>query len=215
MTETEQLPDLSRMEEGNEYTVYYRSQRSGNEVDRTGTVTTAIETDDGPIIRLHTEQRDCYKHTYVALTEAETKSGDDCVAAYSMTVEADPPNGGDPPTLGEAYVVQFESARTSLLGIVDRVVREDGPGPFLVTDGGTMPAELEQKFYDHIQKAEDMEQVSWLFWTYEGIKDSEWKNVAYRCWVLTEKYDDEHILLVNAIDRHYGYTIEEAKADDG
>lgn len=134
--ETE-LPDLSRMDVGEEYTVYYRSQRSGNEVDRTGTVTSAFEIDGGDhIIRLHDEQRGCYKHTYIALTENETKSGDGCVSAHSLTLEAAPPNGGDPPALGESYVVKFEPARNSVLGIVDRVVREDGPGPFLLTDGG-------------------------------------------------------------------------------
>lgn len=136
-TETEQLPDLSRLEVGNEYTVYYSSQRSGNEVDRTGTVTTNFETEEGDqLVRLHEEQRDCYKHSVVALMEATNSSGDDVVGAYSLTLEAEPPNGDDPVRLGETYTVRFETSRTSLLGIVDRVVREDGPGPYLVTDGG-------------------------------------------------------------------------------
>lgn len=121
--------DIFRLEEGNEATAYYTSKRSGNEVSKTGTVTYVADT----FVRLHVEQRDCLKHSYLALIEAELKSGDDCIAAYSMTVEAEPPNGGDPPKLGNTYTVVFESTRTTLLGVVDRVVREDGPGPFLMT----------------------------------------------------------------------------------
>jgi len=131
------LPDLSKIQVGHEVTAYYASQRSGNEVDRTGTVTAAMKREDGGnLIRYHVEQRDCFKHSYVALTETELASGEEAVAAFSLTAEADPPEGGDPPTLAKMYMVEYESVRTSLLGIVDRVVREDGPGPHLVTDGG-------------------------------------------------------------------------------
>lgn len=130
-------PDISGMEPGNEYTVYYRSARSGNELDRTGTVTDVGEHDHpGRVVWLHEERRGCLDHAYLLVSEAETEDGEDCVACFSMTVSADTPTDDDPPKPGQVYTVRFESGRTTLLGMVDRVVREDGPGPMLLTDGG-------------------------------------------------------------------------------
>lgn len=139
MSDEDHPPDLSRLKEGYEITAYYRSMRSGNEVDRGGEVTAVKETEKGHFARVYIEQRDCFKHQYMALADATTDRDEDVVAAYSITAEAEPPaaNEDNPPILGRMYPVRFEPERTSILGIVDRIVREDGPGPFLVTDGGT------------------------------------------------------------------------------
>lgn len=136
MTETDQLPDIDRLEEGHEVSVYYRSKRSGNMVDRTGTVSESADLDSGRMVRVHTGERGPYKHQYVTLVYADTEEEDKVVAAFSETVDSDEPAGGDPPVVGEIYTVRFTVSRRSFLGEVDRVVREDGPGPFLVTDGG-------------------------------------------------------------------------------
>lgn len=130
---TEQLPDLSRMEEGEEYTVYYGSRRSGNEVDRTGIVTSTFDADDGsPVVHLHDERRDCFKHAYVALTDSELQSGEPVVAAYSLMVVADDPTADERPGAGDLYTLRFSTGRTSYLGLVDRVVRHGSRGPIII-----------------------------------------------------------------------------------
>lgn len=133
MTRDGEPPDISQMKVGGEYTVYYLSQRSGKEVGREGVVSHALDGSDGPVVFLHVEQRSCYKHQYVALVDSETTDGEETVAAISVTAESDPPAGDDPPVIGEVYPVSFSVSRKTILGPVDRIVMEDGPGPFLVT----------------------------------------------------------------------------------
>lgn len=124
MATTDDPPDLSRLDEGDEVRVYYRSSRSGNEVDRRGEfVFTTANENDKRLFWVHDEQRDTLKHQYVVLYDAETTIGDPCVAALSATVEADPPNDGDPPKPGGIFTVQFTVQRTSHLGVVDRIMR--------------------------------------------------------------------------------------------
>lgn len=123
MVDTDDPPDLTRLDDGDEVRVYYTSQRSGNEVDRTGEVAFTTPGDDGTLYWVHTEQRDTLKHQYVVLYTAETEGGDPAVAALSVTVRGDEPNDGDPPKPGASFVVQFTVERTSHLGVVDRVMK--------------------------------------------------------------------------------------------
>jgi hypothetical protein len=125
MADTDNPPDLSQLEQGDDARVYYRSQRSGNEVDRRGEfVFTTTNPDDEQLFWVHTEQRDTLKHQYVVLSDGKTKSGDPCVVAMSVTVAADEPNEGDPPKPGNHFVVQFTVERTSVLGVVNRVMKD-------------------------------------------------------------------------------------------
>jgi hypothetical protein len=125
MPTTDDPPDLSRLEPGDDLKVYYRSQRSGNEVDRKGEFlfTTLDDADAGPLYWVHTEQRDTLKHQYAVLNATETTDGEPCVAAYSVTVAADEPNEGDPPKPPATFAVTFNVERKSLLGVVDRVMK--------------------------------------------------------------------------------------------
>lgn len=124
-------PDLERLDRGDEVTVYYNSNRSGNEVDRTGTVSNTLVSDDGEhIARIHVDRHSALKRQYVALAEVES-DGEEFVAAFSLTAEAE--IGMEPPQLGRHFSTKFTTTRTTYLGTVDRIVREDGPGPFLVT----------------------------------------------------------------------------------
>jgi len=125
MVDTDDPPELSRLEQGDEARVYYRSQRSGNEVDRTGefVFTTLDDADAGPFYWVHTEQRDTLKHQYAVLHDTETTDGDPCVAAYSVTVSADPPDDDPPPKPGDSFALTFNVDRKSLLGVVDRVMK--------------------------------------------------------------------------------------------
>lgn len=133
---SDELPDLSRFEVGNDVRVFYRSQRSGNEVDREGTVSEVIEADDGPVVRVHTGEPEPFKHIYMALTEAESKDGEVRVHAFSQTTEPDGMDWEDGPDLGMSYVLQFSISRNTYLGPVDRVVRTDSSTPIMMTDGG-------------------------------------------------------------------------------
>jgi hypothetical protein len=125
MTDTDDPPDLDRLEEGDDVKVHYLSKRSGNEVDRTGefVFTTSNPDDDTTLFWVHTDQPSPLKHQYVVLSKAETTDGDDVVIATSATVAADDPNDGDPPRPGTHHAVQFTAERTSHLGIVDRVMK--------------------------------------------------------------------------------------------
>ena len=125
MVDTDDPPDLSELEQGDDARVYYRSRRSGNEVDRRGefVFTTRNDADSGPFYWVHTEQRDTLKHQYVVLHATETKSGDPAVAAYSVSVGAEQPNEGGPVEPGTTFAVTFGVERTSLLGVVDRVMK--------------------------------------------------------------------------------------------
>lgn len=123
MPDTDDPPDLSRLEDGDEVRVYYRSTRTGNEVDRRGEyVFTTTNPEDRRLYWVHTEQRDTLKHQYVVLYDTERKGGGPCVAATSVTVEAEQPND-DPPKPGSHYAIQFNVARKSHLGVVDRVMK--------------------------------------------------------------------------------------------
>lgn len=125
MPTTDDPPALDRLDEGDDARVYYRSSRSGNEVDRRGEVAfTTTNENDKRLFWVHTEQRDTLKHQYVVLYDAETTSGDPCVAATSVTVAAEVPNDGDPPKPGATFAVTFTVERTSHLGVVDRVMKD-------------------------------------------------------------------------------------------
>ena len=134
---SDEPPDLSRLEVGDTVTVYYRSERSGNEVRRKGEVRDTSQVGDSRMIWVHNGQRAPFKHQYVTLIEVEAKDGGQAVAAQSVTVSADPPNDGDPPAPGSSFRVAFTLGRTSFLGLVDRIMRDgvninfDHPGdPF-------------------------------------------------------------------------------------
>jgi len=124
MADTDDPPELTELEQGDDARVYYRSRRSGNEVDRRGEVAFTTATGDGKLFWVHTEQRDTLKHQYVVLSDAENNAGDPVVIAQSATVAADPPNDGDPTRPGASHVVTFTVERTSFLGVVDRVMKD-------------------------------------------------------------------------------------------
>lgn len=140
VTETDDPPDLERLEPGHEVRVTYVSDRSGNEVDRTGVVASTGHTDAGRrLVRVHTEEKHPLKHVYVALLEVETDDGDEYVGAWSLTAQADRDGVDEPPKVGKTYRYRLTPERTSFLGLTDRVVRQGGPTPVLVTDGGRGP----------------------------------------------------------------------------
>lgn len=124
MPDTDDPPDLSRLELGDELRVYYTSKRSGNEVDRKGELTHTNQTEDDTLYWVHTEQRSPLKHQYVVLGAAKLESGEEVVAAHSVTLAAESPNDGDPPAPGASYMVHFSADRMSLLGVVDRIMRD-------------------------------------------------------------------------------------------
>jgi len=124
MPDTDDPPDLSQLERGDDARVYYHSRRSGNEVDRRGEFAFTTPSDDGDLFWVHTEQRDTLKHQYVVLTDAENNAGDPVVIAQSVTVVGDLSNDGDPPRPGDSHVVNFTVKRTSFLGVVDRVMKD-------------------------------------------------------------------------------------------
>ena len=49
MADTDDPPDLSQLDDGDDARVYYRSRRSGNEVDRRGEVAFTTPSDDGKL----------------------------------------------------------------------------------------------------------------------------------------------------------------------
>jgi hypothetical protein len=116
-------PAIDRLSIEDSVTVHYQSERSGNEVDRSGQVTETTRTDRGELYWVHTGQRGALKHQYVTLMQLQTQGRGDVVLAQSVTVSADPPNDGDPPAPGAAFTVRFTVERTSFLGVVDRVMR--------------------------------------------------------------------------------------------
>lgn len=132
----EENPDLSEFEEGNEIRVTYRSQRSGNEVDRKGIVSAIFENDDGPVVRVHTEERNPLKHTFVAMSEAESKDGEVRVHAWSQTLEPEGLDWENGPSLARSYVLAFEVSRSSYLGPVRDITRTDRSGNYIMADGG-------------------------------------------------------------------------------
>jgi hypothetical protein len=137
---SDQQPDLSELEEGNEVRVFYLSSRSKNEVDREGTVSEVTSSDENRIVRVHTEEREPLKHIFIVMTEAELNSGEERVFAFSQTVEPkylgwEERNDLARPELGKVYTLTFEVSRNSYLGPVDRIVRTDHP-PMMMTDGG-------------------------------------------------------------------------------
>jgi len=134
---TDEPPDLSRLEYGDQVRVHYRSERSGNEVTRKGEVEELRPGNENQITWVHTEQRGPLKHQYVTLMKAETKAGDSVVTAHSQTVSAAEPNDGDPVMPGRTCAITFTTERVSFLGVVDRIMRDgvninfDHPGnPF-------------------------------------------------------------------------------------
>jgi len=138
---SDQQPDLSALEEGNEVRVFYRSTRSGNEVKREGTVSEVIPSEENRIVRVHTEEREPLKHIFLCMTEAEDNSGKERVFAFSQTAEPDSLGWEERhdlarPELGEVYTLRFEVSRNSYLGPVDRIVRTDRATPIMMTDGG-------------------------------------------------------------------------------
>jgi hypothetical protein len=131
------MPNLARLDLGDPVTVYYRSERSGNEVRRKGEVTDFTPADDGRMVWVHNGQRAPLKHQYVTMMGVKPEDGDPAVLAQSATVSADPPNDGDPPAPGRSFRVTFTIERSSFLGVVDRIMRDgvninlDHPGdPF-------------------------------------------------------------------------------------
>jgi hypothetical protein len=116
-------PAIDRLAIEDSVTVHYQSERSGNLVDRSGTVTHNTPMDGGRLYWVHTGQPGALKHQYVTLMEMDTAGLDDVVVAQSVTVTADAPNDGDPPIPGETFTVNFSVERTSFLGVVDRVMR--------------------------------------------------------------------------------------------
>ena len=130
------LPDISGLEPGNEVRVFYRSQRSGNEVDREGTVSAVVESEGKRIVRVHTGNPEPLKYVFMGIIQSETESGREGVFAFSQTATAEMPFDGAP-KVGKPYLVKFEFSRTSILGEVDRIVRTDRSSPIMMTDGGS------------------------------------------------------------------------------
>lgn len=130
------LPDIRSLEEGDEVRIFYKSERSGNEVSREGRVELVREGDGERIVYIHTEKKEPLKQVYAALMEAETTSGRDVVAAYSVTAEPDELPFDDHPELGDTYTFTMDVARSSILGVVDRIVSLNTSTNFLIADGG-------------------------------------------------------------------------------
>lgn len=72
---------------------------------------------------------------------------------------------------------------------------------------------VEEAINRRIRKVEDEEELEWLRSLREGVRKQEWKNVAWRMWVLTE-LNEAYASLAHTIDRYYGDEIREAKADE-
>jgi hypothetical protein len=157
----EELPDLSGLEEGQEVRIYYRSSRSGNEVDREGAVSEIIEPDDGLLVRVHTGNPEPLKHVYVAMMYAESKDGEERVHAFSQTTEPEGMDWEDGPDLGRVYTLHYEITRNTYLGPVDRVVRTDRKTPVMMTDGGSSMPRLALEHLKEL-KAADAKIGEWL-----------------------------------------------------
>lgn len=112
------IPDIGEIDVGDTVRVEYRSQRSGNTVDREGEAAETAVTEEGnPIVYVHDEQQGFFSHTYVALLPAETNEGNDCIAAVSISTQP-ATDAEEPPGLQRAHAVTHEIARRSTLGIV-------------------------------------------------------------------------------------------------
>lgn len=132
----EDIPDLTEYETGNELRVYYKSQRSGNEIKREGEISEIVEGDDGPIVRILAEKPEPMKYVYVAMLKAPSKDGEERVHAFSQTAEPDGMEWDDSPKTGRTYTITYTISRSSYLGPVQNIERTD-TAPMLMTDGGT------------------------------------------------------------------------------
>lgn len=124
---------LDRLEEDHEVRVSYTSSRSGNEVTRSGPVNHTKESDDSkPIVYIHDGEKEPFKHTYVVLTSSVTAGGDPCIAAFSLTAEPDGLEWESGPDLSTTYSFKMKPERTTLLGVVTKLVRTDGPSRYVL-----------------------------------------------------------------------------------
>jgi len=128
---SDDLPEIGRLEVGDDVRVEYRSRRSGNTVEREGEVS-EIHGADPRSVYVHDERQGFWSHTFVALVSAETTEGNDAVAAISVSTEPDTPSE-DPPDLGAEEIVKHRVARKSTLGVVEKVIRPT-PGSLTPND---------------------------------------------------------------------------------
>ena len=128
------LPDIAELESGHDVRVEYRSKRSGNMVERTGTVSEVRESDGRKLLVLvHDEKRGFFSHRFVLLHEGETRDGNDCIGAVSLTTE--PAAAAEyPPNVGRTRKVKHDISQTSTLGVVHKVIR--------VTPGAMVPNDV-------------------------------------------------------------------------
>jgi hypothetical protein len=117
------LPDIADLEPGDEVRVDYRSKRSGNVIEREGEVAHTEQTADAePLVYIHDEERGFFSHTFVVLSKGETKSGDDCIAAISLTTEPET-DADQRPKVSTVYPVEHAVSHVSTLGVVKKVIR--------------------------------------------------------------------------------------------
>jgi len=123
---SDDMPDITRLEAGDDVRIKYRSQRSGNIVERDGEVAEVRgSSGDAPFVFVHDEKRGFFSHTYVGLAEGTTNKGNDAVVAISVTTEPEKlPD--ERPEVGESLVVKHKINQRSVLGIVEKVIRERG-----------------------------------------------------------------------------------------
>lgn len=128
------VPDLTALDEGDDVEVYYQSERSGNEVERSGVVAFTYNPEDGePVVWVHTEAVTPFKHRYLTLTTGEATDGSEIVVACSVTTEADTDGIDDPPRPFRTYSYKLESVHSTVLGIADRIIRDDPGGAMFLT----------------------------------------------------------------------------------
>lgn len=123
MSDDDDIPAIGELEEGQTARVEYFSKRSGNPVEREGTVAQMETSEKGNAIAyVHTDQKGFFRHTFVALIPAKTTEDNNVIAAVSLTtkpkVDAD-----DPPVLGKTYGVEHHISRRQTLGIAQKVIR--------------------------------------------------------------------------------------------